>query len=544
MKKVRPSIAIILLGLSVASLIVIQTIQMSQLYDRKLNQFEKNEAICLDKIAFRHEKAEDLRRYMHIVNRDFSGQYKDILKEEFQNLLSAKESISIRDTNILMNGKIEEYLVIKGKAYDSISGVVAEQKVLARDVREIRDLFQSPAHLHGKDSSRFAISLNQKVLQQIFKKAKFVNELMMQAFKDNIYQTPERRIDAIFLDSVIRTELKREDLPDQYQFAITDEGGNWVNFSVFPSTYNKKINIETCAKTLLFPSNTLDEALYLHIYFPTKQAHVLKEMKPTFVVSVALIVIVIFALVFMFRTILEQKKLSEIKSDFISNMTHEFKTPISTISLACQALGDKDMVKDETRSQIEPFVKMINQENKRLEILVESILQSAVLDKGEIRNNNVQLDLKEITQNLVENAKFRVQNKDGIIHFSTLGDDFSLFADKIHVTNLVANLIDNAIKYSPEKIEVDVLLEKTNKTFTLSVKDKGLGIKKEHLPKIFDKLYRIPTGNVHNVKGFGLGLSYVKSICEQYGWNITVKSQFGAGSQFIVNFNTKKLWKE
>jgi two-component system, OmpR family, phosphate regulon sensor histidine kinase PhoR len=544
MKKIRLSIASILLGLSVVSLLIIQAFQMLQLYERKSTQFEQNQSTCIDKIAFRHEKAEDIRRYMQIVNRDFSGQYKDILKEEFQNLLSAKESISIRDTNILINGKIEEYLVIKGKAYDSISGVVAEQKVLARDVREIRDLFQPQSGIQNGDSTRISIQLNQKVLQQIFKKAKFVNELMMQAFRDNIYQTPERRIDALFLDSIIKRELSKEDLPDQYQFAITDEAGNWVNFSVFPSTYNKKIDTKICAKTTLFPNNTLDEALYLYIYFPTKQAFILKEMKASFIISILLIVIVIIALIFMYKTIREQRKLSEIKSDFISNMTHEFKTPISTISLACQALSDKDMVKEETQHQIQPFVKMIHQENKRLEILVESILHSAVLDKGEIRHNNVMLDLKEITQNLVQNAQFRIQGKEGVIQFKTIGESFEVFGDKMHVTNLVANLIDNAIKYSLEKIEVDIILENANKTITLTVIDKGLGIKKEHLPKIFDKLYRIPTGNVHNVKGFGLGLSYVKSICEQYGWNITVKSQYGEGSQFTVNFKNKKIWKE
>jgi two-component system phosphate regulon sensor histidine kinase PhoR len=186
---------------------------------------------------------------------------------------------------------------------------------------------------------------------------------------------------------------------------------------------------------------------------------------------------------------------------------------------------------------------MIQQENKRLELLVESILQSAVIDKGEIKANIEKINLKQLIENLIENAKFRIQGSNGSINFFSEGTEFDLNADKMHITNLIANLIDNAIKYSHQIPKINISLVKNTKTFTLSVSDKGIGIKKEYLPKIFEKLYRIPTGNIHNVKGFGLGLNYVKSICEQYGWNIEVKSQFGEGSTFIVTFNTKSKWK-
>lgn len=544
MKKIRVSIATVLLTLSVLSLLLIQVFQMLQLYERKSIQFSKSVDGCLDKIAFRHEKAEDMRRYMHIVNHDFSGQYKDILKQEFKHLLAAQESIAIHDTTLTINGNQEEYLVIKGKAYDSISGVMTEQKVLARDVREFRDLFNSNGiAFNSSDSTRVAIQLNQKVLQQIFKKAKFINEMMIQAFRENVYQTPQTRIDPIFLDSVILMEIEKEQLPKRYEFMITDEFGKVINFSLNPKTYNKKLLAKKCSKIALFPSNTLEESLYLYVYFPSRNAYIMKEMKATFIVSALLMVIIVIALVFMYRTIVEQRKLSEMKSDFISNMTHEFKTPISTISLACQALNDKDMTSDETRKQISPFLNMIHQENKRLEILVESILYSAVMDKGNLKHNRVEINLLEITQNLVENARFRVQGREGNIQFSYTGQDFRLYADKMHITNLIANLIDNAIKYSKEELDIKIQLIEQNKIITLTVSDNGIGIKKEHLPKIFDKLYRVPTGNVHNVKGFGLGLSYVKSICEEYGWNITVKSQLDLGTTFEVIFKTKENGK-
>ena len=544
MKKIRLSLASILLVISVLCLLIIQAFQMIQLYDRKTTQFKTNVHNCLDKIAFRHEKAEDLRRYLQIVNRDFSGHYKDVLRQEFKNLISANESIAIEDTSLFVNGKMENYLVIRGKAYDSISGVTAEQKVLARDVREIRDLVQHHGiNIPTSDTGKLTIQLNQKVLQQIFKKAKFINEMMIQAFRDNVYQTPQTRIDPIFLDSVIHMELSKEDLPKEYKFAVVNEYGTKINFSVKPKSYDGNISIDKSSKTNLFPSNSLDENLYLHIYFPKKNAYIIKEMKASLVVTILLVVMIIIALVFMFRTILEQKKLSEMKTDFISNMTHEFKTPISTIALACEALGDKDMIQSNSQGETAPFVKMIQQENKRLELLVESILQSAVIDKGEIKANIEKIELKELIENLISNAQFRIQGSNGSINFVAEGNEFYLNADRMHITNLIANLIDNAIKYSKEIPEINISLVKNTKTFVLSVSDKGIGIKKEYLPKIFDKLYRIPTGNIHNVKGFGLGLNYVKSICEEYGWNIEVKSQFGEGSTFIVTFNTKSKWK-
>ncbi len=544
MKKIRLSLASILLVISVLCLLIIQAFQMIQLYDRKTTQFKTNVHNCLDKIAFRHEKAEDLRRYLQIVNRDFSGHYKDVLRQEFKDLISANESIAIEDTSLFVNGKMENYLVIRGKAYDSISGVTAEQKVLARDVREIRDLVQHHGiNIPTSDTGKLTIQLNQKVLQQIFKKAKFINEMMVQAFRDNVYQTPQTRIDPIFLDSVIHMELSKEDLPKEYKFAVVNEYGTKINFSVRPKSYDGNISIDKSSKTNLFPSNSLDENLYLHIYFPKKNAYIIKEMKASLVVTILLVVMIIIALVFMFRTILEQKKLSEMKTDFISNMTHEFKTPISTIALACEALGDKDMIQSNSQGETAPFVKMIQQENKRLELLVESILQSAVIDKGEIKANIEKIELKELIENLISNAQFRIQGSNGSINFVTEGNEFYLNADRMHITNLIANLIDNAIKYSKEIPEINISLVKNTKTFVLSVSDKGIGIKKEYLPKIFDKLYRIPTGNIHNVKGFGLGLNYVKSICEEYDWNIEVKSQFGEGSTFNVTFNTKSKWK-
>lgn len=534
MRKIRVNLIVVLVVISLLALLVIQAFQTIQLYDRKASQFENNLSTSLERIGIRHEKAEDIRRYLQIVNRDFSGQYKDILKEEFKHLLSSQESISIQDTSIFENGEMQNFLVIKGSAYDSLTGLSTEQRVMARDVRQLRDLFdKQKKQIPHNDSIKLAIQLDQRVLQQIFKKAKFVNDMMVEAFRNNVYEDPSKRLDVVFLDSVIRTELANDDLPKTYKFMVANEYGMPIHFAKSTPNYSVELDTVLSGKTILFPSNILDEDLYLHIYFPKKGAFLFQEMWASFTISLTLMILIIVALMIMFRTILTQQKLSEMKNDFISNMTHEFKTPISTISLACEAMNDRDMVQNNT-ANIAPYVKMISDENKRLSLLVERILQSAVMDRGELKLREEKVVLDDLLREITKNAQFRMHNGDGTIQLNLPEEPIEIISDRMHLTNIISNLVDNAIKYSKDSPKIEISLKRENKKLLLSVKDSGIGIKKEHISKIFDKLYRVPTGNVHNVKGFGLGLSYVKAVADIYGWNILVNSKFGEGTEFIL----------
>lgn len=515
------------------ALLVIQSVQTVFLVDRKNTEFNDQFKTQLERIALKHEKAEDIRQYMSLADKDFSGQYKDILKQEFQNLLSAQESISIQDTAIFENGEMENYLIIKGKTYDSISGVSAEQRVIARDVRKLRDLFGRNNATISQDSVKYAIQLDQRVIQQIFKKARFVNEMMIEAFRNNLYEDPADRVDQFFLDSVLSNELALDNLPKTYRFMITDQYNTPIELKQAPKNYNAHIDTAYSYKTLLYPSNPLDHDLYLYINFPSQKAFLLGKLLGPLAINLLLVLLILIALVFMFSTILTQRKLSEMKNDFISNMTHEFKTPISTISLACEAMNDTDMVGNDT-SSAQPYIKMINDENKRLELLVERILQSATLDRGEVQLRKERVLINEVIYDVVQNANFRIAKENGRIELKITPDLIHVQADKMHFTNVISNLIENAIKYSDRGAKTIVSLHKEEQKIILSVTDHGIGIKKEHLNKIFDKLYRVPTGNIHNVKGFGLGLSYVKAISDLHGWSIHVSSKPGHGSQFSL----------
>lgn len=533
-KKIRVSFIFTLVAIAMIALIIIQIFQASQLYDKKSIQFNERFSTIIDRIAFRHEKAVDLRDYLQLANKDLDLRYKDILKEEFKTLLSAKESISIEDTAIYEDGEMKNYLIIKGKSYDSISGLTAEQRVLARDVRQLRDLYnRNPNGQINKDSLQLAVQLDQRVVQQIFKKARFVNEMMLNAFKNNVYEKPSDRLDITFLDSVIKNEFSSEKLPMEFEYVITDEYNVPINFDQSPNNYNNTLDTANCHITQLYPSNALDEDLYLHINFINEHSFLLSEMWVGLSINIVLVFLITLTLIFMFKTILTQKKLSELKNDFISNMTHEFKTPISTISLACEAMNDEDM-NGKLSEEKAPFVSMIQEENKRLGVLVDRILQSAVLDRGELKIRKETVLLNEVLSDIVQKSKLRIDSLNGKITLNIPSELIKINADNFHFINVISNLIDNAIKYSNQSPDITVTLMKVSGKLILSVTDNGIGIKKEHLHKIFDKLYRIPTGNIHNVKGFGLGLSYVKAIIALHEWEINVESKIDHGSIFTI----------
>lgn len=539
LQKIKYNFVAILVASAMFALLVIQAFQITQLYDQKSSEFRKKLDTTLDRIALQHEKTEDLRRYMQIANEDISGQYKDILKEEFQNLLRLQESISIHDTTIVDETGEHDYLVIKGQSYDSLSGLTAEHRVMARDLRQLRQLFDRQNNqLPNPDSTALAIQLDQKVMQHIFRKAKFVNEMMVDLFRNNVYARPSERIDITFLDSVIQHELTQDGLPNRYKFMVEDENLEPVDFAVIPRYYSTELdtNLTIYSRTELFPSNLLDDQLTLHLYFPTKSSFILKQMLATLGLNLLLVLVIVITLVFLFRTISAQNRLSALKSDFISNMTHEFKTPISTISLACEAMSDTGMM-GEAVDKTKPYVKMINEENSRLSNLVESILQSNVLDKGKVKLKTEPLVLNELIFDVAQHAKLRVDSLGGELNLNISDDLMQVEADRMHLSNCLHNLVDNAIKYSKGAPKVEIHCNKIGPNTVIQIKDRGIGIKREHLDRIFESLYRVPTGNVHNVKGFGLGLSYVKKIVDLHAWTISVESTSGKGSTFTITIN-------
>jgi two-component system phosphate regulon sensor histidine kinase PhoR len=246
-------------------------------------------------------------------------------------------------------------------------------------------------------------------------------------------------------------------------------------------------------------------------------------------ITVFIMILFSFALYVIFR----QKRLSEMKNDFVNNMTHELKTPISTISLASQMLSDNSIPVQQ--KNLHHISKVINAESKQLGYQVERVLQMAIFDQGQLKLKRKVFDIHEIIETVAQNFYLQIEKRKGELNYYPGAEESIIVGDDIHITNVLSNLLENAVKYSPGKPVIDIITSNKDRFLILTIKDNGMGISKENQKRIFDKFYRVPTGNVHNVKGFGLGLSYVKLIVEQHNGKIELKSELNKGSQFDIH---------
>ena len=367
-------------------------------------------------------------------------------------------------------------------------------------------------------------------LNRFFQKSLIAQDVL-ESMMSNYRNLPiENRIDVDVLDSLIITELKTRGIQTEFEFGIFSPMRNFMPIQK-TGKYPKEL-LNKGFSFAMFPSDVISNPDYLMLYFPKEKRFLLTQLWQMLSVSLVFIIIIILSFGYTLMTILKQKKISEMKNDFINNMTHEIKTPIATISLACEALGDKDIIKSEKLYQ--NYINVINEENSRLGSMTERILQSARLEKGQIILKKENIDIHEIIEEAVNNIKLQVENKGGQIKKRLQADLHVIYADRVHISNIIFNLLDNAIKYSILKPQIEISTENSYSGLIITVKDNGPGISKANQKKVFEKLYRVPTGNLHNVKGFGLGLSYVKVIVEQHQGKITLESELNRGTKFII----------
>ncbi len=278
-----------------------------------------------------------------------------------------------------------------------------------------------------------------------------------------------------------------------------------------------------------------DEELYIVV--PSVKNFVLRSLGWLIIGATLFTLIIIAAFFLTVRTMLRQKKLSEIKSDFINNMTHEFKTPLATISLAVDALKNEKVVQD--REKMNYFSNIIKDENKRMNVQVETILQAALLDKQEVQLNMIPKHVHDIIDNVLVNFRLQLEEKKARVDLALNAKKDLVEADEIHFTNLLNNLVDNAIKYSKDEgLLLNISTQNVGKNIRIRIEDNGIGMNKETLTRVFEKFYRAHTGNIHNVKGFGLGLSYVKAMVEAHKGKIKAESTPGRGTSFTLEFPT------
>jgi two-component system phosphate regulon sensor histidine kinase PhoR len=340
----------------------------------------------------------------------------------------------------------------------------------------------------------------------------------------------ENRVSTGLIDTLLKQEFASKGISIEYEFGVFSPDRNKIVLEKTGSYHD-----ELLFKGFSFPlfsGSAISTRDFLLIYFPQQSRYNLQSLWLMMSVSLLLVLTIIAAFSYSVFTIIRQRKLSELKNDFINNMTHEFKTPISTISLACQALSDKDIPR--TNEMYNDYIQIIGDENHRLGEMAEKILQTAILEKGNLHLRPEAIDMHSLISDAIHKIAIQIEIRDGVINQSLTAKHSMVKADKVHLSNVIFNLLDNANKYSPRKPQILVSTADADGGIYISVNDKGMGISKANQKKIFDKLYRVPTGDVHNVKGFGLGLSYVKFIIEKHGGSIQVESEPGKGSTFTL----------
>ena len=380
------------------------------------------------------------------------------------------------------------------------------------------------------DTAEIVIRQNEEKIKARIGKLNDVMHQMAMEFMGHEESELKERIKPKQLDSLIQAEFKNLCLDIDYNYAVFN--GNTNTLAGIHSKGNQEDLLKTKYKTLLFPNDVFSKPDYLLLHFPGSIKYVLASMWLMMLSSFVFTFIILFGFAYTIRVILRQKKLSDIKSDFINNMTHEFKTPIATISLAVDSIKDPRVSQD--KDKLLYFSRIIREENKRMNSQVENVLRMAQLEKGELQLRTQEVNLHDIILHAVELITLQVENNQGTLTSDLHAIKTVITGDPIHLSNMVFNLLDNANKYSPSEPEIIISTANTNDGLLISVTDKGMGMSKETQKKIFEKFYRVPTGDLHDIKGFGLGLSYVKAIVELHKGKIEVESELGKGSKFHI----------
>ena len=339
------------------------------------------------------------------------------------------------------------------------------------------------------------------------------------------------RIEALRIDSVLPVILEAHGITIPPAIGVFDRYGQPVRLQEADVEYREQMAASVHKVSI--------NSLSLNLFFPNKGRYLLHNLLGQFALTGLMLAIIAWGFFTAVFGAARNKRIDRIRRDLMNNLTHELKTPISTIGLASEALKDPDMQKD--ADGFNYYIGLINEENKRLGMLVENVLQASLAESGKMQLFKQTLNVHDLIREVVKNVAIQVRKHGGKVALELEANEPLVHADRVHLSNVVFNLVDNAIKYADGDLVLSISSTQTTDGVELRFKDNGIGIAKEHLGKVFDRLYRVPTGNVHDVKGFGLGLSYVKTVVDRHQGSIRVESEPGKGSTFILELPRKEI---
>ncbi|MEY8608652.1 HAMP domain-containing sensor histidine kinase [Parabacteroides segnis] len=485
-------------------------------------------------------------KYVSIILKKSSEQFNETVK---RSLHQVSKNLELDETQRYLEEDLkrdESYYLQNNQDPQEIAQTITQQKLQIKDangnILQIDQLhsfsqkFEPLSSLDKKQTSNNIIRTSQDLQKTLMRRLKYQNALMQEVLV-NILNTAnlkpiQERVDFKKLNNYLKSEFINNGLNLPFIFFVINKDGK----TVYQSGEIKKEPIASDIITyVLFPNDPPSKLNYLKVYFPTKGDYISSSVTfivPSVLFSLILLVTFIFTIYIVFR----QKRLSEMKNDFINNMTHELKTPVSTISLAAQMLKDSDITK--SPDVFKHISGVINDETKRLGFLVEKVLQMSLFERQKAAFKLKEVDANDLVISVANTFVLKVEKYDGSLDIDLQATDSSIYVDEMHITNVLFNLMDNAVKYRRPEVPLTLMVRTWNDNngkLLISVEDNGIGIKKEYLKKVFDRFFRVPTGNVHDVKGFGLGLAYVRKIIEDHKG--TIRAEMGpgnVGTKFII----------
>lgn len=505
-KKTIWTIAIIM-GLSFLALLFLQVSYIEEMVRMKKEQFDESVYRALYQASRNLELNETLRYLEKDINAKENKKGKDINVDDGMMATQTHQGTAA-DTN----GKM--YSTFELKAMKTKPSLTPKAMILKSD--------------NG------SISQTKKSMQEMVRNRYIYQKSMLDEVVYNILYSASNkplkdRINFKMLDQDLKAEMMNNGINIPYHFTVSAQDGREVYRC---PDYSDEGEENTYAQ-VLFRNDPQTKMGVVKVHFPDMNSYIFSSVRfmvPSIAFTLILLVTFIFTIVVIFR----QKRYSEIKNDFINNMTHELKTPIASISLAAQMLNDDSVKKSE--AMLKHLSGIVTDESKRLRFLVEKVLQMSMFDRKKAVFKKKRLDLNEMVENVANSFTLRVEHTGGKIYTSIEAIDSAMYVDEVHFQNVINNLIDNAVKYRKQDKPLDIYLRTWNDNdfLYLSIRDTGIGIKKENLRKVFEKFYRVHTGNRHDVKGFGLGLAYVKKIINLHNGEIHVDSEYGVGTKFII----------
>lgn len=511
---------IIIAAITVAliGLVVIQIKWINQSYRLREEKFDQGVYIALGNVARDIERSE-AAKYFELSGLSDFGKNINRMFDTVQTIKTFTPNFSLVDS-VGQHAIKFGFTDTTGAFVSKFMGTVTYLQEKAE--KEHNEQFDKDVPKDPIDRERYLIGM------QFSKYNRMFQDLAMQFMLDD--KCLNDRMDSSRIVAMIDHELEKEGINTPYRFAIFD---NWREGMLLGNMHITKEEAQNANfySIPLFPNDLFENSGFLIVTFPQKQFYIYKNMWIMLVASVIFILIILACFGASFYIIFRQKKTDELKTDFINNMTHEFKTPVTTISLATQMLQNESIAAN--KEKVLSYAQTISEENKRLSGHIENVLQAARLDRGELKMKIQDINLNELLKDITESLELRLQNENAEVLSKLEATQPEVKGDLFHLTNAFYNVLDNAMKYRKEDaLKISISTHNTAKGVIVTFTDNGIGISKENQKKIFEKFYRVPTGNIHNVKGFGLGLNYVKNILNAHGGDIKVESEPGKGSRF------------